>query len=139
MNIGGVDVVLRVKDPTVPFADIILHAARWLWPGFVFQDADQSQIFENNDPKLWLYRTVSREFFLYRDADAATAWNDAGGTPENQLTMVHCLIADGAAGTKSPRELTVVVGELTEQMTHFIDALRPALNLRIVRKDPIAA
>ena len=135
MNIGGIDVVLQVVDPSVPIADIILQAARRLWPGCVVQDADQSQTFGNDDPNLWLNGIASREFFIYRNLDAAISWNQAGGTLENQQTMLHFLIGGRAADNPCVRELTVVVGALTEEMARFVDDLKGAVCPRIMPND----
>ena len=139
MNIGGIDVVLRVK-PDVPVADIILRVTRRLWPECVFQDADQSQILDNYDPTVWLYGTASREFFIYRDRDAASAWGQDGGTPENQHTMIHFLIGGGSTPTNPLREVTVVVGELSGQMASFISDLKQAVRRsNFIPMDPAAA
>ena len=126
MIIGGVDVVLRVER-TVPITDVVLRIARRLWPRCVFQDADQPQILDNDDLTVWLFGTASREFFIYRDRQAANAWSQVGGTPENQNAMLHFLISGSLPGDNARRELTVVVGGLSEQMVSFIDDLKHAV------------
>jgi hypothetical protein len=126
MTIRGVDVVLRVERP-VPVADMILRVTRRHWPGCVFQDADQAQTFDNNDPSLWLYGTASREFFIYRDREAAKAWRQFGGTPENQNTMLHFLIGGDSTGEPPRRDVTVVVGELSGEMVSLVDDLKYAV------------
>lgn len=119
MNIGGVDVVLRVEHD-ISVAEIILHIARRLWHRCVFQDAEQSQVLDIDDPKVWLYGPASREFFVYRDREAANAWSHEGGTPPNQQTMMHFLVGGD--------ELTVVVGDLTGEMVPFIEDLKRAVH-----------
>jgi hypothetical protein len=125
MKVGGIDLVFPVRR-RVPVADVILRLVRHLWPSCVIQRADESGVHDLTKPNEWLYHVVGEEFFIYRDILAAEAWMRVGGTPENQTTMLHFLIdATGLAGAFP--NVTVVVGELTDELRHFLDDLASAI------------
>jgi hypothetical protein len=126
MIVGGTDITFPVKNG-VQLADVILHAARELWPEYVFQDAEEVELHENSDPDVWLYGTASTEFFVYRDREAADNWTRLGATSENQNLMLHFLVdTDPSSGRK---RLTVVVGELAGDVAHFVRDLKDVLGL----------
>ncbi|HEY3968114.1 MAG TPA: hypothetical protein VGM05_26360 [Planctomycetaceae bacterium] len=126
MKIGGIDISFRVKQG-VPITEFVLHALRAFWPDYIFQNADEAELRENDDPTLWLYDTASTEFFVYRDREAAESWKKNGGIPENQNLMLHFLIDSDSSVPTVAVQFTMVVGELTGDVENFIQDLKRSL------------
>lgn len=121
MEIGGIDVILPVERD-VAAAEIILEAVRTLWPGAIFEDADDAGTHSMDDPEIWQYWSASREFFIYRDRAAAEAWEKLGGVDENQNSMLHFLIASDSSGCD--RRVTVVIGSRTVETEWLLRNLK---------------
>jgi len=127
MNIGGTDISFRVTQ-SVQIQEVVLHALREFWPEYVFQDADEVELHDNNEPgPWWLYATASTEFFIYCDRKAAKAWMDQGGIPGNQSSMLHFLIDVDQSIPGPVRQVTVVVGEPTGEVAKFVGDLKKGL------------
>ncbi len=93
------------------------------WPAAVFEDADTAE----RSPR---YSDIAfgrtNELFVYRDVDAARAWDEHGAIPELANTMIHLLIG--------PSELTVVVDDpKTAEMRQILASIRDDLSMDVFR------
>lgn len=95
----GTDTIIKWKAKSHP-ADFILRICRRLWPNAIVQPADSMGLYSLQSPMTWLYETPQREFFVYRNREAANAWRERGGEEPLRRDMMHFLI-DG-------NEITVV-------------------------------
>jgi hypothetical protein len=137
MNIGGIDISFRLKVG-IPITDVVLHALRAFWPDYIFQDAEETELHENDDPNVWLYGTASTEFFIYRNRDAAESWKKNGGIPENQNLMMHFLIDRDFSDAGDADQITIVVGERTIELAHFLAELKKELRRGAIPSDVVA-
>jgi hypothetical protein len=121
--IGGTDVILEVSAGA-PVADVVFSVVRRHWPNCVFQDADdESGPFA--PPDIWTPRLISREFFLYRDSQAARSWDEHGAAPENHNLMLHVFVPD-----ERESMVTLVCGDVTGEMKQIIREIQTVLGAR---------
>src|SRR5262249_6183460 len=112
--IGGTDIICPVRSD-IPIADVIFRTVRRYWPRYVFLNAEETGPFTP-----WagagLPRPSGREFFIYRDEEAARSWDEQGAVPENANTMLHVILPPERAPLPALAEVTLVCGELTGEM-----------------------
>jgi len=125
--IGGTDVVLEI-GPGVAAADAILRAVRRHWPHCVYQNAD-----DETAPFApvadWPPRSVEREFFVYRDEDAARDWDAEGATEANHNTMLYVILPDESPAPSDRPTVTVVCGEPTGDVKAILEDIETSLRL----------
>src|SRR5437879_5940925 len=95
--IGGTDVMLEVQAG-VPVSDVIFRAVRRHWPAYVYQNADDETTPFTRSPGAGLPKPTGREFFVYRDEQAALSWDEHGAIPENFNTMLHVILGKDPSG-----------------------------------------
>ncbi|HZK79430.1 MAG TPA: hypothetical protein VFC46_00145 [Humisphaera sp.] len=124
--IGGTDVVLEI-GAGVRAADAILRAVRRHWPRCVYQNADDESApftpFEGD----WPPQDVDREFFVYKDEEAARSWDADGATPENDNTMLYVIVPEKPADRTTVPTLTVVCGEPSGEVKAILDDIESSL------------
>ncbi len=124
--IGGTDIVLEV-NPGAPAAEAVFAIVRRYWPSCVFQDAeDESTPFA--PPDIWPPQLSSREFFLYRDQQAALSWEEHGAAPENRNLMLHVILPEERRD--APAALTLVCDEVRGEMKRMIREIQTSLAAR---------
>src|SRR5437899_2528389 len=106
--IGGIDVVFWVPE-NMPASDVILRSVRRHWPGFVFQNAEDPAPLPKTENH-WLPEPSGREFFLYKDNDAAISWLENGAVPENLGTVLYVILGNRHQAELGLRSLTLVCG-----------------------------
>jgi hypothetical protein len=121
--IGGTDIICSVS-PETPAVDVILRTVRRYWPHSVFQNADDPTPFVPDNGQ-WPPHTPSREFFIFRDEQAARSWDELGADPENVNTMLHVLLP-GTEG-KAPPSLTLVCDHLEGEMGAIVRDIQAGL------------
>jgi hypothetical protein len=126
MSIGGVDTVLK-SPGSLPVTEVVLRLCRLRWPNFVFQDEGETQTRTLDDPALWLNLTASQEFFVFRDRAAADRWDEAGFDPTDPNSMLYFLVGELDDSKPPSREVTLVCGELTNEIREFIAQFEQAL------------
>jgi hypothetical protein len=124
--IGGIDISFNVPVNN-PTADLIVRRMRQFWPEGVFQDANSAETHGIFEPWVAIHGTNSREFFIYRDAEAAKKWNDAGAVPENSNTMLHFLLGPAPEVDSESQQVTVVCDKRTEDIMSVIRDLQNTL------------
>jgi hypothetical protein len=124
--IGGIDISFNVPGNNST-ADLIVRQMRQFWPDGVFQDADSADTHGIFDPWVAIYGTNSREFFIYRDAESAQRWEDAGAVPENSNTMLHFLLGPPTDVNSESQQITVVCDNRTEEIMSVIRDLQVTL------------
>ena len=122
--LGGYDVLLLAPSGEC-IADAILRACRSHWQGSVcvFQNTEETTEHLFSDPWVWNVGTSSRDFFVYRDQDAAASWEEHGAVKENRNTMFQFLIGDSLDDTPEWVEVAVVFDSYTPIMKRFIKKL----------------
>jgi hypothetical protein len=121
--IGGTDVILEVSVGA-PVADVVFAVVRRHWPNCVFQDAeDESARFEA--PALWPPQLISREFFLYRDPQAARSWGEHGAAQDNHNLMLHAILPD-----EQDTMVTLVCDAVGGELKKIIREIQTALGAR---------
>lgn len=121
--IGRIDVVFTAPA-SAPVGEIIAEVCRQYWPHALFQDVDEEQTHALDHG--WNGAGSSKEFFIYRDAAAADAWENLGVVPENENTMLHFLIRDqGDLGEE--REVTCVCDAPTGDAEKIIRLIQSEL------------
>lgn len=123
--ISGTDFVLPAPSERDGIADC-LSAIRNFWPDAVVElgdrDAALSAIAD-------FAPSESDELFVYRDARAAEAWEQDGGTPELLHLMIHLL--------RDNEEITIVVGDPGQPETAMIlNAICKSLGLAELPQPP---
>jgi len=126
--------VILSAPSNISVGDLILNACRRMWSPHdcCFQDALSEQIASLNESWVWLKGAKSKEFFVYKDAEAAESWAD-GPTLANRNTMLHFTIfaIDNDGGEKT--QVAVVFDRLDGEMKRFLEDLRTSLlNLLLV-------
>ncbi len=121
--IGRIDVVF-MAPPSAPVGEVIADICRQYWPDALFQDVedDQAHPLEGG----WNDVGSSNEFFIYRNATAAEAWEKLGTVAETENTMLHFLIRgrDGAGGG---HEVTCVCDARTGEVERIIHTIQSEL------------
>ena len=117
--IGGTDLICPVRGD-IPIPDVIFRVVRRYWPGYVFQNADDESGPFTPHAGPWLPRPSGREFFIYRDEQAARSWDEHGATPENRGTMLYVILPSEQSLIASPTSVTLVCGELTGVMGDLV-------------------
>jgi hypothetical protein len=116
--IGGFDKVLWV-DENAPAADLILRIVRRHWPNFVFQDAEEDQPLDAAKSS-GLTHLAAREFFLYRDTEAAQEWLHAGATDNNKNTLIHVILGNRRKPELKLRSITLVGDDWTGELAAIL-------------------
>jgi hypothetical protein len=124
--IGGTDVILPVRSG-VPATDVIFRTVRRHWPNFVYQDADDESAPFVAHTGPWLPEPAGREFFIYRDEQAARGWDEHGATAENANTMLYVLLGEASNLSSGLGSLTIVCGELTGEIAVLLEAIARGL------------
>ena len=117
--IGGLDAIL-IAPSNLAIADLILRVCRDRWPECLFQDADSSEVHNLSESWVWESGTLSKEFFVYRDTQAAHCWQAAGAGAETSNSMLHFILRDQPVHT----EVTLVCDRLDEIIDSIIESLR---------------
>lgn len=127
--IGGSDKVLWVPK-SAKAADVILRVVRRHWPKYVFQNADDDAP-EPAQPSA-LPAPTGREFFLYRDRNAAKAWLKSGATAKNKNTLIYVILGKDLKPARGLRSITLVATDWTGALAKCLadieaefDALSP--------------
>jgi hypothetical protein len=120
--IGGTDIILAVRR-NIPAADVIFRTIRRHWPNFVFQNADDDSAPFTPQVGPWLPQPSGREFFIYRDADAARSWDAYGATPENRNAMIYVILGKEPPPGADLGSVTLVCGDLTEEIRTILDEI----------------
>lgn len=123
--IGGIDVTVRTKAGASAL-DFCIRIIRAEWPRAVFDDATgDTPLAKYEDLR---FRSLS-EVFVYRDTQAAEAWERLGADPAHENSMIHLLLSASA--------VTIVVDSLDDPVVGGIvraihDGLRSSdiLNMR---------
>jgi hypothetical protein len=124
--IGGTDVVLEI-GVGVRAADAILLAVRRHWPRCVYQNADdESAPFTPYDGD-WPPQAVDREFFVYRDEEAAWSWDADGATPENHDAMLYVILPEEPPDRSAIPTVTVVCGEPSGEVKAILEDIETSL------------
>lgn len=121
--IGRSDVVFTAPA-SVSMADIIAGVCRQYWPAALFQDVDDEEAHPLDGDRNGA--GSSREFFIYRDASAADAWEKLGAVAENKNTMLHFLIRD-CGNSRSECEVTCVCDARTGDAEKIINSIQSEL------------
>jgi hypothetical protein len=124
--IGGTDVICPVRSD-LPIADVIFRSVRRYWPQYVYQDADDETGPFTPHKGPWLPRPKGREFFVYRDKQAARSWDRYGATPKNTNTMLYVILPRERSVAPVPTSMTLVCGELQGEMAAMIGEIQTAL------------
>jgi hypothetical protein len=119
MIVGGSDLIF-FAPADVPVVGIILRRVRQLWPLAWFQDPDEDKAHRIDDPRVISHGGESREFLIYRDQAAVSAWDRDGATPENLDSMLYFLIGEASEVEPGRRELTLVCGERTQAIEQLV-------------------
>jgi len=114
--IGGIDIQLSTwaGDEAVQVA---VRAIREHWPRAVFENGDSGDRYDDFGQ---IPFGELDEIFVYRDNDAATAWDAEGAVPRLSNTMIHVIGDDDI--------ITVVVDENDATMQDVIATIASALN-----------
>jgi hypothetical protein len=113
--IGGVEyqIPARAGESSVRVAvSVIQHK----WPRAVFENGETGERY--NDIREIPFEEL-REIFVYRDLDAADAWDRDGAVPEDANTMVHLIADEGL--------ITMIIDEKDA----FMDEIRNAIASRL--------
>jgi hypothetical protein len=118
--VGGIDISIPIQDGE--FSSVVaVRAIRQKWPRAVFENGLTGVRYSS-------FREIPfgnvQEIFVYRDCEAADAWEAEGAVPDVSNTMVH-IIADDAM-------LTVVVDEKDAVMDEIVAAIKSGLNADIL-------
>jgi len=124
--IGGIDTVIQAP-PGIPLADLLLGRLRSFWPSAVFQHADATAQFPIDDSWVLMHGGSAREFFVYKDRDAAEAWARHGTIPANSNTMLHFLVSPPAMGEL--QEVTLVCDQRTKEIDQLIADLQDTFHI----------
>jgi hypothetical protein len=124
--IGGTDVVLEI-GAGVRAADAILRAVRRHWPRCVYQNADDESAPFTPYEGHWPPQDVDREFFVYKDVEAARSWDADGATPEKDNTMLYVIVPEEPAARTTVPTLTVVCGEPCGEMKAILEDIESSL------------
>lgn len=88
MNMHGVDRIIPAIAGA-PVAEMFLRACRRQWPESVVWIVDEDENLSINAPELWSRLSHVREFFVYRNDEAAWTWDDHGWTKAFADSMLH--------------------------------------------------
>lgn len=128
MIVGGNDIVIEAA-PDAWAGELIVARIRRLWPDAWVEDVDGDKAFPIDSAEVRQLAAESRQFFVYEDRAAADAWEQRGGTPDNQDRMIHVMLNDPPAG--GMRSITLVVGAITPDLRQLLDDL--AVSLKAAR------
>ena len=121
--IGGTDIIL-VGPSHLGISDLILRVCRDRWSDCHFQNADSLDVHKIDDPWVWTLGTLSKEFFVYRDAEAANNWTTDGASREATNTMLHFILRDLSQDGLLYAEVTLVCDQLDAAVSSIADSLR---------------
>jgi hypothetical protein len=124
--IGGSDKVLWV-DENAPASDIILRIVQQHWPSFVVQNADEDQPL-NAAKSAALTQSAGREFFLYRTAETAQNWLQAGATEDNKNTLIHVILGSRRKLDFGLRSVTLVGDDWTGETAAILADIQAAFD-----------
>ena len=94
MEIGGYDTIIDTQNP-VEIAKQIMDFVGWK---DCIIEKDEGEGFEN-------------DFFFYKDQSSKDFWDELGGVPALENTMIHFMIRDNQLTMVSDRELTNCIRE----------------------------
>jgi hypothetical protein len=123
MSTGGQDTVMKAPAD-LPVADVVLRVFGRHWPACLFQEEGEASYHVLDDQLLWLSLTDSAEFFVYRDAEAARQWDEEGFDASDPNSMLYFIVSPSDQAGRRPREVTLVCGELDEEMLRLIEELK---------------
>ena len=114
--IGGMDIHLQTRagDEAVQVA---VRAIRDHWPHAVYENGDTGDLYEQFSQ---IPFAELDEIFVYRDMDAAKAWDEEGAVPALYNTMIHVLGDEDM--------ITLVVDEKDGAMQEMIATVKSALD-----------
>ena len=114
--IGGTDVPIptRAGDWSM---EVAVRAIRQHWPRAVFENGLTG---DRYDQFLEVPFGAIEEIFVYRDAEAADAWDEHGAIPELSNTMIHLLADDGT--------ITAVIDERDTSTEQILEAIASGLS-----------
>lgn len=120
--IGGADYSFEVSKAGLSVAaDAVASAVRDRWPEAVFETGDSADVMRLADANAWARHKGADEFFFFASAQVARSWSQDGSTSSNRNTMLHVLLGD------DPREITLVVDDLTDEMLAWLEAIRRSI------------
>ena len=122
MEIGGHDIFFDVPSD-IPVKERILYRMRKLWPDGVLQDTNSDDAHPILSRKALDKCLHVAEFLVYRDRTALEAWDRDEAVPENLNSMV-CFMTGGRRESGGMREVTMVCGEINEEMNQLIEDLK---------------
>lgn len=121
--VGGTDIIL-VGPSHLGISDLILRVCRDRWSDCRFQMADSLEVYKLDDPWVWKLGTLSKEFFVYRDAEAASNWAKDGAGCEAANSMLHFILRDLQQAGLVYAEVTLVCDQLDDVVRSIVDSLK---------------
>lgn len=128
MEIGGIDIVFRVvpwRGATIQQRALAFFQQRWP-DGVVESDETESAVQLRNSTELESLSDAP-ELFFYPSPQAETSWTEHGATDENLDQMIQLLVAP-ADEPGEEREVTVVIGGRSAELTRLVADLRSSLD-----------
>lgn len=113
--VGGVDVHIPSRVGSFSI-EVAVRAGRQKWPKAVFENGSNADRYD--DFRQIPFGTLD-ELFVYRDSDAANAWDAEGAIPEVYNQMIHLL--------SDPAWLTIVIDSSDAEMNELIAAITSGL------------
>lgn len=123
MALGGVEFLLRA--PARPdLADCIFRACERHWPEgeCYFQDVLETKCYGFADQHVWDTGVKSKEFFIYQNQSAVSAWEE-GPSPRNVNQMLHFTLGDPMEDEPALLEVSLVCDRSTPAIRSLIDDL----------------
>ncbi len=114
--IGGIDIEIPTKAGDLSVV-VAVRAIRQKWPRAVFENGLTGDRYNKFGE---IPFGSLEEIFVYRDSEAADAWDADGAVPELSNTMVHIIADEGM--------LTVVVDERDAVMEEILAAISSGLS-----------
>ena len=118
--IGGIDVHIPTRAGELTL-DVAVRVIRQQWSQAVFEDALTGKRFGSFAE---IPFRIVEELFVYRDNQAADAWDAEGAVPSVQNSMIHLIPNDDT--------LTIVMDEAGEVMDGFVKAIESGLHDEIL-------
>ncbi len=114
--IGGVDISIPTRAGKWSM-EVAVRAIRQHWARAVFENGLTGDRYDH----FWEVPFGEiEELFVYRDAQAADAWEEHGAIPEFTNTMVHLLADDGT--------ITAVIDERDVNTERILEAIASGLS-----------
>lgn len=106
MEIRGYDI--EMKGPAPTWAELQAFFLK-LWPEAQVQSADDESLVP-----IGKALPPGNEFFVFQNTAAARAWDEEGGTDQNQETMVHVILGATFVVGSADSEMGKAVASLVE-------------------------